>query len=56
MEAYCPPGTNLKEEDYHAFLNILGYKFTVGGDVNAKNTQCIVHIDQALSFQSGICG
>lgn len=35
---YCPPRHNLKREHYKSLLDILGDRFVVGGDFNAKNT------------------
>jgi exonuclease III len=37
--AYCPPGRNLKQENYQEFFATLGERFVLGGDYNAKNTQ-----------------
>jgi hypothetical protein len=37
--ANCPPGKNLKQEDYQEFFATLGEIFILGGNYNAKNTQ-----------------
>jgi exonuclease III len=36
--AYCPPGRNLKQENYLEFFATLGERFILG-DYNAKNSQ-----------------
>lgn len=35
---YCPPRYNLKKEQYKSLLDILGDRFVIGGDFNAKNS------------------
>lgn len=35
---YCPP-KHIKEQQFTAFFEILGARFIVGGDYNAKNQQ-----------------
>jgi exonuclease III len=37
--AYCPPGGNLKQENYQEFFATLGERFILRVDYNAKNTQ-----------------
>jgi len=36
---YCPPKYNNKKEHFEEYFNILGSKFLVGGDFNAKHTE-----------------
>lgn len=35
---YCPPKHNIKQEDYAGAFELLGNRFIIGGDFNAKNT------------------
>ena len=35
---YCPPKYNNKKEHFEEYFNILGSKFLVGGNLNAKYT------------------
>lgn len=35
---YCPPRYAIKKDTYKRLLNLLGEKFILGGDFNAKNT------------------
>ena len=35
---YCPPGHNLKKNDYMTYIQHLGDRFIIGGDFNAKHT------------------
>ena len=35
---YCPPRYKLKKDDYNSLFQKLGSNFTIGGDLNVKNT------------------
>jgi hypothetical protein len=41
---YCPPGHNIKEENFFKFFHTLGNKFIAGGDYNCKNSLWECHL------------